>query len=95
MLDRLENSGARVVITKKSLLRKVLAIKDALPQLKAILVIDLDAHQGGQVYSLPQLLGEAGTGFDYQHYVDPETPFSCSNSASQASPNAACARWAG
>lgn len=74
MLDRLENSGARIVITKKSLLRKVLAIKDGLPQLKAILVIDMDAHQGGQVFSLPQLLTEAGTSFDYQHYVDPETP---------------------
>jgi acetyl-CoA synthetase len=74
LLDRLANSNTRVIITRKSLLRKILSIKDKLPSLIKILVIDLDAHQDDTVQSLDQLLAGTGTDFDYPHTLDSETP---------------------
>ncbi len=74
LLDRLSNSNARVVITRKSLLRKIISIRDKLPALEWILVVDIDEHQSDFVLSLKQLLEGAGTDFDYPHQVEPETP---------------------
>lgn len=74
LLDRLGNSEAKMVITKKSLVRKILAIKDQLPHLQNILVIDHDHHQNDFILSLTQLLGNAEDSLKYAHYIDPETP---------------------
>jgi len=74
LLDRLGNSEARIVITKKSLVRKILAIKDQLPHLQYILVVDQDQHQNYFILSLNELLNDAGDSFEYEHFIDPETP---------------------
>lgn len=74
LLDRLANSNARVVITRKSLLRKILSIKDNLPLLERILVVDIDEDQSEFVLSLKNLLQDAEQDFDFPHHVDPETP---------------------
>jgi acetyl-CoA synthetase len=74
LLDRLGNSKTKIVITKKSLVRKVMAIKDQLPNLQKILLVDQDEHQSNFILSLPHLMTEADNAFDYAHSVDPETP---------------------
>ena len=74
LLDRLENSEAKIVITKNSLVRKILAIKDKLPNLQYILVVDLDEHRNELVLSLSKLLEEVDDNFDYPHQLDSETP---------------------
>jgi acetyl-CoA synthetase len=74
LLDRLGNSQTKIVITKKSLVRKILAIKDNLPNLERILLVDQDEHQDDFIMSLTQLMGEADSTFDYSHQVDAETP---------------------
>lgn len=74
LLDRLENSEAKVVITKNSLVRKILAIKDKLPNLRYILVVDLDEHRNEFVLSLSKLMEDVDDIFDYPHQLDSETP---------------------
>ena len=74
LLDRLDNSSAKIVITKKSLLRKILSIREQLPNLKAILIIDLEEHQSQDVLSLKKLMAGEEKSFRYPHYLDPETP---------------------
>ena len=74
LLDRLGNSETKVVITKKSLVRKILAIKDRLPNLKTILLVDVDDHQSDTILSLPKLLAGADSTFEYAHDLDAETP---------------------
>ena len=74
LFDRLENSRAKVVITKKSLLRKILSIKARLNSLHTILVIDLDEHQSEVVLSMQKLMENAERSFEYSAFVDPETP---------------------
>lgn len=72
--DRLENSQARVLVTKKSLLKKVLAVKDQLPNLHYVLLTDVEEDQGDGVLSLPRLSAGTSGSFDYPHEVDAETP---------------------
>jgi len=74
LLDRLGNSQSKIVITKKSLVRKILAIKDKLPYLKVILITDQEEHQNEFVKSLPKLISEVQNTCDYQHQLDAETP---------------------
>ena len=74
LLDRLSNSNARVVITRKSLLRKIVSIKEKLPALEHILVIDIDDDQNDVVLSMKHMLANAEPFFDYPHHVAPETP---------------------
>lgn len=74
LLDRLSNSNTRVIITRKSLLRKILSIEDKLPVLQKILVVDLDGHQDNTVQSMDQLLAGTGADFDFPHMLDAETP---------------------
>jgi acetyl-CoA synthetase len=74
LLDRLSNSQTRIILTRRSLLRKIIAIKDRLPALKKILVTDLDDHQDDTILSLKRLIAVTGGLFDYPHMVDKETP---------------------
>lgn len=73
LLDRLGDAGAKVVVTRKSLLKKVIRIQDRLPALRHILVIDLDAHQSEMVLSYPALMAPAGDEFTAARTA-PETP---------------------
>jgi len=74
LLDRLGNSQAKVVITKASLVRKILAIKDKLPSLKYILIVDQDENQSEFLLSLRKLLDNSKGTFEYRHQLDAETP---------------------
>jgi len=74
LLDRLANSNARVVITRKSLLRKIVSIKQKLPALERILVIDIEEDQDDVVLSMKRELENTKDDFDYPHQVEGETP---------------------
>ena len=74
LLDRLSNSNTRIVITRKSLLRKIVSIKDQLPALEKILTIDHEEHQSDFALSLKKLMSGVEDVFDYPHQLDAETP---------------------
>ncbi|HBH12505.1 MAG TPA: acetyl-CoA synthetase, partial [Clostridiales bacterium] len=74
LLDRLGNSQAKIVITKNSLVRKILANKEDLPKLEAILVVDVNEHKNNFVLSLNKLMGDVSTNHDYTHQLNAETP---------------------
>lgn len=74
LLDRLGNSETKIVITKNSLVRKIMAIKDSLPNLERILVVDTEEHKNDLVLSLAKLMEEAEGIFAYSHQTDSETP---------------------
>ncbi len=74
LFDRLTDSCTKIVITKKTLLKRVLKIKSDLKSLKLILVTDLDQHLDEFVLSMPQLMQEASVHFSYPAETDPETP---------------------
>lgn len=74
LLDRLGNSETKIVITKNSLVRKIMAIKDSLPNLEHILVVDSEEHKDDFVLSLTKLMEEAEDVFAYSHQTDSETP---------------------
>jgi acetyl-CoA synthetase len=51
-----------------------MAIKDQLPNLQKILLIDQDEHQNNFILSLNQLMEDVDSTFDYAHIIDAETP---------------------
>jgi len=73
LLDRLGDAGARGIITKKGLLKKISRIRAALPTLEAIIVVDLDEHQGDGIYSYSRLVAAASADFRGRETA-PETP---------------------
>lgn len=74
LFDRLENSRAKVLITRRSLLRKIKAIQGKLFDLQKVLVIDQDEDENESILSLSLLLGTAPGEFPYDQFVDAETP---------------------
>ena len=73
LTDRIGDSGAKGLVTKKSLLKKLHRIKPRLPKLEYIFVVDMDEHQGDGVYSYPQLMVEASSQFAIPQTL-PNTP---------------------
>ena len=63
LLDRLGDSHACVLLTKQSLLKKVHRIRDRLPDLRHILLVDADDHQSAGVLSYRRLMSEASADF--------------------------------
>jgi len=63
LLDRLGDSGARLVITKKSLYRKIERIRSQLPALKAVILTDVAEHISENVLSWERLLAAASDEF--------------------------------
>jgi acetyl-CoA synthetase len=59
LLDRLQDATAKVVLTRKSYLKKILRIRDQLPALKFILLVDSPEHQSDDILSYSQLLEHA------------------------------------
>jgi acetyl-CoA synthetase len=70
LLDRLSDSRACVLFTKRSLLKKVQRIRDRLPELRHILVLDADDHVAPDIHSYSRLMREASSDFQ----VAPTTP---------------------
>lgn len=73
LLDRLGDSGAKGVVTKKSFLKKIRRIRRHLPTLEYVLVVDIDEHQGDGVYSYPKLMATASENYATP-ITTPDTP---------------------
>lgn len=64
LFDRLGDSRARVLITRRSFVRKIRAIWPHLPALEKILVVDLPEDESGKVLSYPRLFAQSSDQFD-------------------------------
>jgi acetyl-CoA synthetase len=73
LLDRLEDSQAKGIITKKSLLKKIIKIRDKLPSLKFIIVVDSDNHLASDILSYQLLMRDASDIFT-AGLTTPDTP---------------------
>ena len=73
VLDRIGDARARAIITKKGYLKKIARIRDRLPALTAIIVVDSDEHADGGVFSYNRLMAEASPRFETP-LTPPETP---------------------
>lgn len=73
LLDRLGDSAARGIITKKHFLKKIERIRDRLPNLKYIILVDSDDHQDNGVLSYKKLMAESDDLFAAP-LTGPETP---------------------
>ncbi|MBI5240579.1 MAG: AMP-binding protein [Elusimicrobia bacterium] len=63
LLDRLGDAGAKGVITKKSFLKKFVRIRDRLPALRTIILVDADDHLAPDILSLKVLMAGASADF--------------------------------
>ncbi len=73
ILDRLGDSRACVLLTKHSLLKKVHRIRDRLPELRHILLVDAEDHLAADILSYRRLMREAPSDFVVAP-TSPETP---------------------
>ncbi len=73
LLDRLGDSGAVGIITRKSLYKKIARIRDQLPALKHIILVDGDDDQASGIISYQRIMPEASTKFEVQ-LTSPDTP---------------------
>jgi len=73
LLDRLGDSKAKGIITKKSLYKKIARIREKLPELKTIIISDIDKHISEDVLSYSMLMSEASDKFNVE-ITAPETP---------------------
>jgi len=56
LLDRLGDARAKGIITKKSFVKKLARIRDQLPCLQYIIVVDIDENQGDDILSYSRLM---------------------------------------
>lgn len=73
LLDRLGDSGAKGIITRKSFLKKLLRIRSQLPSLQHIILVDSDEHVSADILSYSKLMQEASPHFDVP-VTTPDTP---------------------
>ncbi len=73
IIDRLGDAKAKGVVTKKSLLKKITRVRDQLPFLKYIIVVDIDKHLSPDVLSYPALMRQASSQF-FALTTPPTTP---------------------
>lgn len=73
LLDRLGDSQAAAIITRKSLYRKVARIRDRLPALKLVILVDGDDDTANGVFSYNRIMSEASAEFTVQP-TSPDTP---------------------
>jgi acetyl-CoA synthetase len=73
ILDRAGDAGAKVMVTKMSFLKKISRIRDRLPSLAFIIVVDADEHLSQDVLSYRKLMEEAPESFQVAP-TPPETP---------------------
>ncbi|MDO9309316.1 MAG: AMP-binding protein [Deltaproteobacteria bacterium] len=73
LLDRLGDSKARLVVTRKSLYRKIERIRDQLPHLKTVILTDVAEHSANDVLSWKKLMDEASEEFTTP-CTAPDTP---------------------
>jgi len=63
LLDRVGAARAKGIITKKGYLKKITAIRNRLPELKYILLVDAPEHLAADVLSYPRLMAEVSDFF--------------------------------
>jgi acetyl-CoA synthetase len=63
LLDRLGDAQAKVLVTKKSFLKKIGRIRDRLPALAYLIVVDIDEHLSEDILSYQRLSREASPEF--------------------------------
>jgi acetyl-CoA synthetase len=73
ILDRLGDARAKGVVTRKSLLRKLIRVRDRLPSLKLIIVVDIEEHVSADIFSYPKLMSLASADF-LAPLTPPDTP---------------------
>jgi acetyl-CoA synthetase len=73
LLDRLGDSGAVGIITRKSLYKKVARIRDQLPSLRFVILVDGDDDFANGVLSYNRIMSEASNSFEVQP-TSPDTP---------------------
>lgn len=73
LMDRLGDSGAKLLITKSSFLKKIERIRGQLPMLRLILLVDSERDLAADILSLPRLLAEASGDFSVER-TPPDAP---------------------
>src|SRR6185369_15812748 len=73
LLDRLGDAKAKGIVTKKSLLKKIIRVRDQLPSLKYIIVTDIEEHQSKYILSYPALVRQFSEEF-IAELTSPDTP---------------------
>jgi acetyl-CoA synthetase len=73
LLDRLGDSKAAGIITSKSLLKKVMRIREQLPNLRVIVLVDGDDNLANGIVSYSRIMAEAEDVFEVQP-TSPDTP---------------------
>jgi acetyl-CoA synthetase len=73
LLDRLGDSKAKILLTNRTLLRKIKAIWQFLPDLEKIIVVDIDDHENKDILSYRQLINNASADFEIP-YTTPNEP---------------------
>ena len=73
VFDRLADAGAKVLVTKQSLFKRVEELWPDLPSLEKVILTDLPAHESGRILSYAQLVGQQSVEFEIPA-TQPETP---------------------
>lgn len=73
LLDRLGDAKAKGIVTKKSFLKKISRIRDRLPELRFIIVVDSDEDLAPDILSYNRLMKQASDRF-VTPLTAPETP---------------------
>ena len=73
VLDRIGNARAEIILTKKGFLKKIDRIRDRLPHLRFILLVDSDTHLAHDTLSYRLLMEQAAETFETP-LTSPETP---------------------
>ena len=73
IIDRMTDSKANVLITKKNSLHKLADVWKQVPSLRRIIVIDIEKHESERILSYPALMDKAKTDFSQEitHDITP------------------------
>ncbi len=63
IVDRIGDAKAKGLVTKKSLLKKIMRVCDQLPSLKYIIVVDIEEHLSANIFSYPALMSQMSDNF--------------------------------
>ncbi len=90
IIDRMNDSKGKGIITKKSYLKKILTLKNKIPSLKNIIVVDIDNDEGDFILSYNRLMESA----DDNYAIEITQPFQPSllhyTSGSTGKPKGVC-----
>ena len=73
LVDRLGDAKAKGLVTKKSLLKKITRVRDKLPHLKYIIVVDIEEHESSDILSYSELMRKVSDDF-VAPLTKPDTP---------------------